>query len=169
MSTEAWLEGPLDGYPALLMPVAHALVQAKRDLRAAAGELTDFELWQQPGGAASVGFHLLHTAGSADRLFTYAQGKALDDKQLAALAGERNAEDTGASAGDLLARVDRTLDGVLEGVKHTREDQLTATRYAGRARVPTTLIGLLFHIAEHTQRHTGQVVTTAKIVRGVGL
>jgi uncharacterized damage-inducible protein DinB len=148
------------------MPVAHSLVQAKRDLRAAAEGLSDRELWEQPGGAASVGFHLLHAAGSADRLFTYAQGNALNDDQLAALTGEKHPEDSGASAGDLLERVDRTLDRVLGGVRNTREDQLTAARYVGRARVPTTLIGLLFHIAEHTQRHAGQVVTTAKIVRG---
>ena len=165
MSTEAWLEGPLEGYPALLMPVAHSLVQAKRDLRAAAAGMTDSELWQRPGGAASIGFHLLHAAGSADRLFTYAMGMALSDEQLAALAGEKNAEDGGASAGDLIDRVDSTLDRVLAGLKRTSEDQLTAVRYVGRARLPTTLIGLLFHIAEHTQRHAGQVVTTAKIVR----
>lgn len=164
MSTEAWLEGPLEGYPPLLMPVAHSLVQSKRDLRAAAEGLTDSELWQRPGGAASVGFHLLHAAGSADRLFTYALGSALSAEQLAALAGERNAQDSGVSVGDLLDRIDRTLDRVLDEMMRTSEDQLTAVRHVGRARLPSTLIGLLFHIAEHTQRHTGQVVTTAKIV-----
>ena len=168
MSTEAWLEGPLEGYPGLLMPVAHSLVQSKRDLRAAVPGLTDSELWQQPGGAASIGFHLLHAAGSADRLFTYALGNALSDDQFAALARERNAEDTGASAGDLLDLMDRTLDRVLAGLKRMSEDQLTAVRYVGRARLPTTLIGLLFQIAEHTQRHTAQVITTAKIVRARG-
>lgn len=167
--SEAWLEGPLEGFPALLMPVAHSLVQAKRDVRAAAAALTDSELWQRPGGAASIGFHLVHIAGSADRLFTYAQGNALSDEQLAALAGERNPEDGGASARDLIDRVDRTLDRVLDGLKHTSEGELTAVRYVGRGRVPSTLIGLLFHIAEHTQRHTGQVVTTARIVRGGGM
>jgi uncharacterized damage-inducible protein DinB len=169
MSTEAWLEGPLEGYPALLMPIAHSLVQSKRDLRAAAAGLTVSELWQRPGGAASVGFHLLHAAGSADRLFTYAMGNDLNDDQFAALAGERNAEDSGASAHDLIDRVDSTLDRVLEGLRHASEDQLTAVRHVGRARLPATLIGLLFHIAEHTQRHTGQVVTTAKIVRAGGM
>lgn len=167
--SEAWLEGPLEGFPALLMPVAHSLVQAKRDVRAAAAALTDSELWQRPGGAASIGFHLVHIAGSADRLFTYAQGNALSDEQLAALAGERNPEDSGASARDLIDRVDRTLDRVLDGLKHTREGELTAVRYVGRGRVPSTLIGLLFHIAEHTQRHAGQVVTTARIVRRGGM
>lgn len=165
MSTEAWLEGPLDDVPPLLMPVAHSLVQSKRDLRAAADGLRDEKLWQRPGGAASVGFHLLHIAGAADRLLTYAQGNALSEDQLAALAAEKNAADSGASAADLIDHVDDTLDRVLDTVKRTDDDALTAVRHVGRARVPSTVIGLLFHIAEHTQRHAGQVVTTAKIVR----
>jgi uncharacterized damage-inducible protein DinB len=165
MSMEAWLEGPLEGYPGLLMPVAHSLVQAKRDLRAAASGLTEAELWQRPGGAASVGFHLLHAAGAADRLLTYSRGDVLSEEQLAALAAEKDAEETGLSAADLVNRVDTTLDRVLEEVRSTGESDLTAVRHVGRARVPSTVIGLLFHIAEHTQRHAGQALTTAKIVR----
>ncbi|HEX2166698.1 MAG TPA: DinB family protein [Longimicrobiales bacterium] len=169
MSTEAWLEGPLEGYPPLLMPVAHSLVQAKRDLRAAAGGLPEAKLWQRPGGAASIGFHLVHAAGSADRLLTYALGNALTPEQLEALAAERHAEESGASAASLIERVDAVLDRVLDTLRRTNENELTAVRYVGRGRVPSTLIGLLFHIAEHTQRHTGQVVTTAKVVRGSGV
>jgi len=30
--------------------------------------------------------------------------------------------------------------------------------------LPTTVGGLLVHVADHTQRHVGQAVTTAKIV-----
>ena len=168
MSTEAWLEGPLDGFPPLLMPVAHSLVQAKREIRAAAAGLTEAELWQRPGGAASIGFHLLHVAGSADRLLSYAGGDALSEDQLAALAAEKNAAETGASAAELIDHVAQTLDRVLDQVQRTREDELTDVRYVGRARVPSTVIGLLFHIAEHTQRHVGQMVTTARIVRGSG-
>lgn len=163
MSTEAWLEGPLAGFPALLMPVAHSLVQAKRELRDAAAGLTHAELWQRPGGAASIGFHLLHAAGSADRLLTYARGDALNDAQLAALAAEKDTTKT--SAADLIDRIDATLDRVLDEVRRAPQDELTAVRYVGRARVPSTLIGLLFHIAEHTHRHIGQVVTTVKLVR----
>lgn len=169
MSTEAWLEGPLHGYPPLLMPVAHSLTQAKRDLRAATAGLTQAQLWQRPGGAASIGFHLLHAAGSADRLLTYAQGDALSQEQLAALSAEKSAAASGAAAADLLDRIDATLDRVLNAVQHARESELTAVRYVGRARVPSTLIGLFFHIAEHTQRHAGQVITTAKIVRAAAV
>lgn len=165
MSSEAWLEGPLEGYPALLMPVAHSLVQSKRDLRAAAAPLTKLELRQRPGGAASVQFHLRHIAGSADRLLTYALGRSLTDEQVAAIAAEKDEAGVDATAAQLIERLEEVLDRVLSQVQRTREDHLTAVRHVGRARVPSTLIGLLFHIAEHTQRHAGQVVTTARIVR----
>lgn len=166
MSTEAWLTGPIPGYPPLLMPVAHSLVQAKTDLRAVAQGLSDAELWERPGGAASPGFHLRHIAGSADRLLSYALDRALTAEQLAALAGEKEPGDPRATAAQLLDGIDAVLDRVLEVVRSTRDEDLTATRGVGRARLPSTVIGLLFHIAEHTQRHTGQVVTTAKIIRG---
>jgi uncharacterized damage-inducible protein DinB len=169
LSTEAWLEGPLEGYPPLLMPVAHSLVQAKRDLRAATGGLAEAELWERPGGAASIGFHLVHVAGSADRLLTYALGNALSQEQLDALAAEKKAAESGATAAELIETVDSTLDRVLDALRRTNEDELTAVRFVGRGRVPATLVGLLFHIAEHTQRHTGQVVTTAKVVRSGGM
>ncbi|MBA3441275.1 MAG: DinB family protein, partial [Pyrinomonadaceae bacterium] len=88
MQTEAWLRGPLDGIDPLLMPAAHALVQAATDIEQAAQNLTVQELWSRPGGAASVGFHLRHVAGSIDRLFTYARGKQLTAEQHQALALE---------------------------------------------------------------------------------
>ena len=36
-------------------------------------------------------------------------------------------------------------------------------RTVGRKRLPTTVIGLLTHIAEHTQRHVGQAIAAAKL------
>ena len=166
MNVEAWLNGPVPGVPPLLMPVAHSLLQAKQDLRAAASALNPEDLAVRPGGAASAGFHLRHIAGSADRLLTYALESPLSDVQLVALS--REPDESGASAGELLDVIDDVLDRVLDVVRRTREQELTAVRYVGRARVPSTLIGLLFHIAEHTQRHTGQVITTAKILRASG-
>lgn len=166
MSTEAWLNGPVDGVAPLLMPVAHSLIQAKADLRAAASGVRDGDLWKRPGGAASIGFHLRHIPGSADRLLTYALGRSLNAEQIATLTAEKDA--AGPGAAQLLDRIDETLDRVLEGVRQTPEDQLTEVRYVGRARIPSTVIGLLFHLAEHTQRHTGQVIATAKFVRAAG-
>jgi uncharacterized damage-inducible protein DinB len=165
MPPEFWLRGPVDGVPSLLMPVAHALLQSNTDLRTAAGELSAAELWQNPGGAASVGFHLKHIVGSLDRLFTYAGGKALTSEQLAAISIEGDAGSPPASAEELLTAVDRAIDHALQGLRGVSEGQLLDGRVVGRARLPTNVLGLLFHAAEHTQRHTGQVIATSKILR----
>ena len=86
---EAWQRGPVPGFPDQLQPVAHALIGAAEDVAEAVGGLSAVQLWVMPGGAASIGFHLLHLAGSTDRLFTYARGEGLSDAQKAALAAER--------------------------------------------------------------------------------
>src|SRR5919202_4765509 len=99
---EAWLRGPIAGVDPVLLPAAHALVQAREDLERAAGPLTPDELWRTPGGAASVGFHLRHIAGSIDRLLTYAAGRALDDRQRAVLAAEGRPGDPPADAASLV-------------------------------------------------------------------
>lgn len=166
MSPEFWLRGPVDGVSPLLMPVAHALLQANADLRSAAGELSPAELWQRPGGAASIGFHLRHIAGSLDRLLTYASGKALPSEQLAAIAKEGDPGSPPASAEELLRAVDAAIDQALSRIRGVREEDLLVPRSVGRARLPTNVLGLIFHVAEHTQRHTGQVITTSKILRG---
>src|SRR5690606_19736787 len=152
-----------EGVPPLLMPVAHALTRSKEDLRAAASALTSGQLWLRPGGVASVGFHLRHIPGSADRLLTYALGRGLSEEQLAALQREREPVD--APVTQLLDEVDVVLDRVIDQLRRTRSEQLLERREVGRARILSTVLGLLFHIAEHTQRHTGQVITTAKIVQ----
>lgn len=161
---EYWLSGPVEGVPPLLMPVAHALLQARHDMRNAAERLTPDQLWTKPGGAASVGFHLRHAAGSLDRLFTYARGEPLDDAQRAALRVEGEPGTPPAAAADLLAVVDGAVDDALAQLRDTSEAELLAHRGVGRARLPSNVLGLLFHGAEHTQRHTGQAITTARIV-----
>jgi len=163
---EAWLRGPLDGVPPLLMPVAHALVQAREDLQEAASGLSSAELWSRPGGAASVGFHLNHIVGSLDRLFTYARGAPLTAEQLAAIKQEGVPGTPPARAAELLEAVHRAVDDALRVVRQTPETELLVARAVGRARLPTNVLGLLVHAAEHTQRHTGQVITTGKIIRG---
>jgi hypothetical protein len=150
------------------MPVAHALVQAREDLRAAASGLTADELWSRPGGAASVGFHLRHIVGSMDRLFTYARGAALDEAQRAALDRERLARDPSVTVEDLLGDVDRAIDAALDRLRGMAGADLLEPRAVGRALLPSTVLGLAFHAAEHTQRHTGQAIATAKIVRARG-
>ena len=166
---EAWLRGPLEGVDPILMPAAHALVQASEDIEGAASHLTVGELWVRPGGAASLGFHLRHIAGSTDRLLTYARGERLNEAQRQALALEKEPGDPPADAASLVREAQAAIQGALETIRGAPRETLFAPRSIGRAALPTNVFGLLCHVAEHTQRHTGQVITTAKIVRGLGL
>lgn len=161
---EAWLNGALEAVLPQLMPAAHALVQAGADIRKAAGGLTVKQVWTKPHGAPSVGFHLSHVAGSIDRLLTYARGASLDSSQFAALVAEGEPDESVAAA-ELVAAATKRIEEALEAIRLTPEETLFAARFVGRAKLPTSVFGLLFHIAEHTQRHTGQIVTTARIVR----
>jgi uncharacterized damage-inducible protein DinB len=160
---EAWLGGPVPGIDPILMPAAHALLQARRDLESAARTATPSELWERPGGAASAGYHLRHLAGALDRLTTYARGERLTDAQRAALAAESS---TGATADELIATAQETIDRALEQLRQTPAESVFDPRPVGRAALPANVLGLLFHAAEHTARHVGQLITTLKVVRG---
>lgn len=162
---ESWLRGPVPDVAPLLQPVAHALLQAAEDVRHAIAPLSERALWASPGGgAASAGFHARHAAGSLDRLFTYARAEALSDAQRAALMAEAQ---PGTMAGpELAAAFETQIERALTQLRRTDERTLTEARAVGRARLPSTVIGLLVHAAEHTQRHVGQIITTAKVVGG---
>jgi len=160
---EVWLRGPLDGYPPLLMPVAHALLQAREDIERLAATVPAEVVWQRPGRAASVGFHVLHIGGSLDRLATYARGQALDQAQMQALDDERSAEARGGPLAEIAARTIATIDAVLAQVRFTPSDTLLQRRVVGRGKLSSTVIGLLVHLAEHTTRHVGQAITTARM------
>jgi uncharacterized damage-inducible protein DinB len=162
---EPWLRGPLPGIPALLQPVGHAFVMALEDVAAAVDELDPDELWIRPGGVASIGFHLAHLSGSTDRLMTYARGEPLSEPQRAALAREGAISTIRPSVTELLTNWRTTVSTALEQLSSTSESALSESREVGRARLPSTVLGLLFHAAEHASRHTGQVVTTSRIVR----
>jgi len=166
---EAWLRGPVDGVDSFLQPAAHALVQAREDLdRAIAGISTD-QLWARPNSAASLGYHLRHAAGSLDRLLTYARGQQLNDRQLADLKREGEPGIPPQDAAALVAHVQRAIDAALAQLKATRREDLLEARAVGRAQLPSTVLGLLFHAAEHTTRHVGQAITTAKLIAGDGV
>ena len=181
MTPEAWLRGPVDGVPEPLQPVAHALVQALEELEAVVPDLTPEELHARPGGAASIAFHLLHLAGSTDRLFTYARGEGLSEAQREWLRKEKEASEDGGregingpgatgSPGDLdgatlLAAFKETVEAALDQLRRTDPAGLDEPRQVGRARLPSSVRGLLHHAGEHAARHIGQVVTTAKVVR----
>jgi DinB family protein len=160
---EFWLRGPIEGVPPPLMPAAHALLQTLEDVEHAVAGLTLDQLWLAPGGAASIGFHLIHLSGSTDRLLTYARGLSLNDEQKAAIGREKHPPRT--EAAPLLADFRRTVEAALAQIRATPPESLADARAVGRAGLPTTVLGLIFHAAEHSQRHAGQVVTTAKVVR----
>ena len=162
---EVWLRGPVPDIPPLLQPAAHALLQCREEFHAALEGLTHDQIWARPGGAASIGFHVRHAAGSLDRLLTYARGEQLSPAQMAAFRGEEY-PDLAPNAGPrLLAGFDEAVERALQQLRTTEASTLTESRGVGRAQLPTTVIGLLFHAAEHTQRHAGQVATTVKVLR----
>ena len=166
MSREYWLEGPIEGVPPELCPVAHALLQAGDDLRVALATLTPEQVWHRPNGAASTGFHLRHLAGSLDRLITYSQGKPLSEEQRAALAAEKTEPSPLIPVEALLDLIDARVQSALAVLRATPAASMLAQRLVGRAQRPSTVLGLLVHAADHSQRHTGQAITTARIVRG---
>lgn len=161
---EAWLRGPVSGVLPLLQPVAHALIQARDEVGHITSLLTDAQLWERPAGVASAGFHLQHLSGVLDRLFTYARGEPLSGAQLTALSREGEATTSPMSARALTLAFDARVEAALMQLRTTREADLTAPRSVGRAKVPSTVIGLLVHAAEHTTRHLGQLLVTARIV-----
>lgn len=161
-----WLRGPLEGIAASLQPVAHALLQCQDDLEASVRDLPKELIHTRPGGAASIAFHLRHFAGATERLFTYARGEELSEGERSRLAKEK-VSDPSQETSTLLAEARRVVKKALDQLKRTPTESLTNRREVGRAQLPSTVLGLLFHAAEHGQRHTGQVITTAKILRGL--
>ena len=161
---EVWQRGPVDGVPALLQPVAHALLQAVEDVEK---EISTFPLellWEKPGGVASVGFHLKHLKGVVDRLFTYARGEMLSDVQTLALREEPLA----GAVNSTQVLVDNFRGQVATAIGQLRDtdiNTLAAKRGVGKKQIPSTVIGLLFHAAEHVQRHVGQLIVTARILK----
>jgi uncharacterized damage-inducible protein DinB len=162
--TEAWMRGPVDGIDPMLMPVAHALIQAREDLERMVSEIPSEHVWLRPGGAASIGFHAKHLGGALDRLFTYARGERLSDSQKTALRAEGEPGDPPTALADLVKETAAHIDRALDRLRCITRDQLLEPRSVGRAQLPSNVLGLLFHAAEHSTRHAGQLITTAKIL-----
>jgi len=161
---EVWLRGPLPGMPALLQPVAHALLQAQEELNSFMAGFPEELLWEKPAGLASPGFHLQHLAGVLNRLFTYAADQQLNQVQLDYLKSEGKPPAGEYSTETLLAVFNKQVDNCINQLKNTDESTLTDSREVGRAKLPSTVIGLYTHSAEHTMRHTGQLLVTVKVL-----
>lgn len=162
MAIEYWMQGPVEGIPALLQPVAHALLQARDEVRTGMTGFPEVLLWEKPADTASPGFHLKHLRGVIDRLFTYALAQPLSATQLEELAAESN---NNGDLSSLLNAFSQQIDKALAQLSRTDPATLADFRGVGRKQLPSNVIGLLFHAAEHTMRHTGQLLVTAKVLQ----
>jgi uncharacterized damage-inducible protein DinB len=158
---EPWLRGTLTEIPAVARAVLHALQLAQEDLLAWCGGLSDEELNAHPGGITPVAFHLRHISRSTDRLLTYAEGRLLDAKQIADLNTELSPPGT---KSELFAELSSACKSSADRIRRLASTDLEAVRGVGSRQLPTTVGGLLVHVADHTQRHVGQVITTSKIL-----
>jgi hypothetical protein len=160
---EPWLRGAIPGVSPYIAPLLYSFQMAREDLTRHTEGLTAEQLWMRPEGAAPVGFHIRHIGRSVERLMTYLRGEALSELQLSEL---RTEMEPGASREELLQDLDLRFSAAEAIALAIPLESLPEPRSVGRQALPTTVIGLLVHIAEHTQRHVGQAVTTARIVRG---
>jgi uncharacterized damage-inducible protein DinB len=157
---EPWLRGTLDEVPAVPRAVLHALELASEDLLKWCGQLTDEQLNARPAGLAPVAFHLRHIAGSVDRLLCYAEKRDLTAEQLSLLKMESQ---SGATVADAFRLLEQTLQVAATRIRGLAAQNLEEPRSVGKKQLPTTLGGLLVHVADHTQRHVGQAIVTARI------
>ena len=158
---EPWLRGPVPGVHSLLQPLIHAFQHTREEVAAETEGLTTEQLWARPYGLTPLGFHIRHIGGAAERLGSYIRQQPLTPEQLAAMSAETS---SGADRAELLAALDQAL-GELEAYVRTLDAAtLAEPRFVGRKQLPTSVIGLLTHIAEHSLRHVGQVVTTARLL-----
>jgi hypothetical protein len=159
---EPWLRGAIQNVHPLQAQVLYTFQQAMEDLTKFTDGLTSEQMWSRPFELAPVGFHLRHIAGSIDRLLTYAHGNELSGAQMSELKTEMEA---GASRQELLDNLQASFSAAEVAVRSFTPETFTTERKVGRKQLPTTVAGLLIHVAEHTQRHVGQAITTAKVVR----
>ena len=166
---EVWQRGPLNNIPALLQPIAHALMQAEEELEELLIDFPDKHLWDRPANLASPAFHLQHLSGVLDRVFTYARNEPLTAFQLKQLYDEDVAPQPNVTIQSLMLRFKRQVQTALLQLQNTNEDCLKEYRGVGRKQLPSTVIGLLVHAAEHTMRHVGQLSVTVKILKASNL
>lgn len=166
---EVWQRGPLPDITPMLQPVGHALLQAREEIELYMANFPAALLWLRPAGLASCGFHLQHLTGVLDRVFTYARSEALTAEQFAWLAAEGKDAPHGYTVRELLEHFSLQVDRCMVQIKETDPATLSAYRGIGRAGLPSTVIGLLVHGAEHTMRHIGQLMVTAAVLNNEGI
>jgi uncharacterized damage-inducible protein DinB len=159
---EPWLRGTLSEVDAVRRGVLHALELAQEEVVRWGYGLTEEELEARPFGLPSVGFQMRHMTRSLDRLLTYAEGRQLSEEQLDALKSEM---DGSGSREAVLAEFESGMRSAEARVMAFSQESYGEARGVGRKMLPTSVGGLLVHCADHTQRHTGQLVTTVKVLR----
>lgn len=162
---EVWQRGPVEGVAALLQPVAHAILQAKEEAKSIMTGFPEKLLWEKPGGVASPAFHLQHIPGVIDRLFTYARKEELTDEQRSYLSLEGKKTDPPRSLDEMILNLEQTVDKAIAELKKVDTQTVTDFRGIGRKQIPTTVLGLYFHSAEHSMRHIGQLLVTVRILK----
>ena len=163
---EVWMRGPIAGLIPLLQPVAHSILQAREEVNLMMIDFPDALIWEKPSGVASVAFHLQHLSGVLDRIFTYANNQVLNEDQLELLSLESDSTQYLTVKG-LLTRFNNQVNKALTQLKNTEEKTLLEFRGIGRKQIPSNQLGLLFHAAEHTQRHVGQLFVTVRILKNL--
>lgn len=161
------MRGPLEGVHPLVAPTLHAFAQAREDLARWTEGLTDAQIWLRPLGLAPVGFQLRHIAGSVNRLTTYLRGEQLTAQQLETLRDETGLDNVSQGSGRsaLLDEINSAFDHSEQVIRALDPAILEQPRAVGRRQLPTTVIGLVVHLAEHTQRHVGELIVTSKLAR----
>lgn len=162
---EPWLSGSITDLHPVQAAVVYSYRQVREDLKRWTADVSDSEVWRRVSGLAPLGFQLKHIAGSVERLTVYLEGGQLSDEQLAALKQEM---EPGAALGELLEAVERSLTASEAVIRSTGPERFSEPRGVGRKMLPTTVGGLLVHLAEHTQRHLGQAIMTVKVLKAAG-
>lgn len=163
-SIEYWLRGPVEGIPIFLQPAAHALLQSNRELYDYLADFPEDFLWEKLENRASVGFHIHHMTGVLDRMMTYAKGASLTETQFEYLKNE-GVPNENSTLKILMADFTKQMEIMLGYFKGLPENTIKDARFVGRKKLPSTVLGLLFHAAEHSQRHVGHLLVTASVLK----
>ena len=164
MDTEWWQRGPVEGVPAVLVPVAHILLQVRESVGELVEGLSEDQWNARPANVASAAFHVRHIAGVVDRLFTYARGEVLNDEQFTSMRAEGDPLAL-ADVPDAMQLLDTRIDAALHELRTVDITTLGDWRGVGRKQLPSTVIGCMTHGAEHSMRHVGALSVTVRVVR----
>lgn len=157
---EPWLRGIVTTLNPVVAHLLRASEQIREESAAALESLDTAAVWARPHGMTSAGFHARHLAGSTHRLCVYLEGNQLSQQDLAAAAAESAGDET---TEDLMKLINDAFARYEEIVRTLGPEDFGAIREIGRQRLPATAVSLAIHIAEHGQRHTGQLIAVAKL------